>query len=147
MLMFIAGAVAAVVVVVLVCVCLAASSSSSREPYAGTQVYYPSHLEARLGAVSYRSDWQPTRLTRSMDLETPAMRLKYTIDGSPDAVLQDRHFMNALASAMVQAAYGDIATPRNGRPLPSYGPPALSSAGSGSNSANSSGRSRPYMSY
>jgi hypothetical protein len=107
MLAFIAGTVAGVVILLVVAISVAASSGTSRQPYGGTPTYHPSHQHVRLGAVSYDSDWQQTTLKRSLKMETATMYAEYSIEGSPDAVLQDQPFMAALAAGMLQAsAYG-----------------------------------------
>jgi hypothetical protein len=114
MFVIIAGAAAGVIVVLfLAAITVAASSGTSRQPYGGTPAYHPSHQHVRIGAVSYDSDWQQTTLTRSLEMGTGAMYLKYTVEGAPDAVLQDQPFMATMAVGMLQASsngyapYGD----------------------------------------
>ena len=107
MLLCIGGVVAAGVVLIMAGIFLAASSATGRQPYAGTPTYYQSHQYARLGAVSYRSNWEQTKLTRSLELQTPDMYLKYTVEGPPDAVLQDQPFMATLAAGMVQSSWAN----------------------------------------
>lgn len=107
MLAFIAGGIAGGVILFVVAILVGASSGTGQHPYGGTPTYVPSHQHVRLGAVSYDSDWQQTTLKRSLIVETDMVCLEYTIEGSPDAVLQDQPFIATLAAGMLQAApYG-----------------------------------------
>jgi hypothetical protein len=107
MLMFIGGAVAGVIALIIVIVLIGGSSDTRHQPYAGTPAYHPSHQHTHLGPVSVTSDFAPTNLSRSLEIQTSSAYVKYTVEGPPDAVLQDQPFITALAAAVIQASDTD----------------------------------------